>query len=67
MQAWTLTNVIQKVVVTDGNGNRIAQASLSNDLSSFHEFFSQSNEPVKAVVEACRTWESFMIFLKVLA
>jgi transposase len=45
-----------KVVVTDSTGKRIAETSLSNDLSSFHEFFSQSSEPVKAVVEAGRTW-----------
>ena len=45
-----------KVVVTDSNGNRVAEASLTNDLTSFQEFFSHSNEPVKAVVEAGRTW-----------
>jgi transposase len=45
-----------KVVVTDSTGNRVAEASLSNDLSSFQEFFGHSNEPVKAVVEAGRTW-----------
>ena len=45
-----------KVVVTDTTGDRIAEASLPNDLTSFQEFFSQSTEPVKAVVEAGRTW-----------
>ena len=45
-----------KVVITDDHGNQLAQASLSNDLGCFQEFFNQANEPVKAVVEAGRTW-----------
>jgi transposase len=45
-----------RVVVTDNHGTKIAQASLSNDLSCFQEFFSQATQPVKAVVEAGRTW-----------
>jgi transposase len=45
-----------RVVVTDGRGQMVAQASLSNDLVSFKEFFLQMNEPVKSVVEAGRTW-----------
>lgn len=45
-----------RVVVTDGIGNRIAQASLQNDISSFRDFFLQLNEPTRAVVEAGRTW-----------
>ena len=44
-----------KAVVTDSIGNRKAETSLPNDLSSFQEFFGQSNEVVKAVVEASRT------------
>jgi transposase len=45
-----------KVVLTDDHGTRLAQASLSNDLGCFQEFFSHAAEPVKAVVEAGRTW-----------
>jgi transposase len=45
-----------KVVLTDDHGTRLAHASLSNDLGCFQEFFSQADEPVKAVVEAGRTW-----------
>lgn len=45
-----------QVVLTDDHGNRIAQASLSNDLGCFQNFFKQATEPVKAVVEAGRTW-----------
>jgi hypothetical protein len=44
------------VVVTDSTGNRVAEASLANDRSSFQEFFGYSSEPVKAVVEAGRPW-----------
>lgn len=45
-----------QVVLTDDHGTRIAQASLSNDLGCFQNFFKQATEPVKAVVEAGRTW-----------
>ena len=45
-----------KVVMTDDHGLKVAQASLANELSCFQEFFNQTNEPVKAVVEAGRTW-----------
>ena len=45
-----------KVVLTDDHGTKLAQASLSNDLDCFQEFFKQAAEPVKAVVEAGRTW-----------
>jgi transposase len=45
-----------RVVVTDIRGQLIAQASLANDVASFKDFFLQMNEPVKAVVEAGRTW-----------
>ena len=45
-----------KVVLTDDHGTKLAQASLSNDLGCFQEFFNQATEPVKAVVEAGRTW-----------
>jgi transposase len=45
-----------RVVVTDSRGKMVAQASLSNDVASFKDFFLQMNEPVKAVVEAGRTW-----------
>lgn len=45
-----------KVVLTDDHGTRLAHASLSNDLGCFQEFFNQASEPVKAVVEAGRTW-----------
>lgn len=45
-----------RVVLTDHLGNQVSQASLSNDLIGFQEFFKQINEPVKAVVEAGRTW-----------
>jgi hypothetical protein len=45
-----------KVVLTDDHGAQLAQASLSNDLGCFQEFFSQATEPVKAVVESGRTW-----------
>ncbi len=45
-----------KVVLTDDHGTRLAHASLSNDLGCFQEFFNQTSEPVKAVVEAGRTW-----------
>ena len=45
-----------KVVLTDDHGKKLAQASLSNDMGCFQEFFNQATEPVKAVVEAGRTW-----------
>ena len=45
-----------QVVLTDDHGTKIAQASLSNDPGCFQEFFKQATEPVKAVVEAGRTW-----------
>ncbi len=45
-----------RVVVTNSRGHMVAQASLSNDIASFKNFFLQMNEPVKAVVEAGRTW-----------
>ena len=45
-----------QVVLTDDHGTRLAQASLSNDPGCFQEFFKQAAEPVKAVVEAGRTW-----------
>jgi len=45
-----------KVVLTDDRGAELAQASLSNDPGCFQKFFSQATEPVKAVVEAGRTW-----------
>jgi transposase len=45
-----------KVVLTDDRGTRLARVSLSNDLGCFQEFFNQTSEPVKAVVEAGRTW-----------
>jgi len=45
-----------RVVVTDYHGNRVAQASLSNDQASFSDFFLKLGEPTKAVVEAGRNW-----------
>jgi transposase len=45
-----------KVVLTDNHGIKLAQASLPNDTASFQEFFNQAGEPVKAVLEAGRTW-----------
>jgi transposase len=45
-----------RVVVTDHLGNRVAQASLSNDLASFGDFFLKLKEPTRAVVEAGRNW-----------
>jgi len=45
-----------RVVVTDGKGNKVAQASLSNDQASFSDFFLGLKEPAKAVVEAGRNW-----------
>ena len=45
-----------RVVVTNSRGHMVAQASLSNDIASFKQFLLQMNEPVKAVVEAGRTW-----------
>ncbi len=45
-----------KIVLTDGHGTKLAQASLSNDIDCFKEFFRHAPEPVKAVVEAGRTW-----------
>jgi transposase len=45
-----------RVVVTDNIGNRVAQASLQNDMTSFKDFFLQLNEPTRAVLEAGRTW-----------
>jgi len=44
-----------KIILTDVHGTKLAQASLSNDLGCFQEFFNQAAEPVKAVVEAGRT------------
>ena len=44
------------VVLTDDLGTKLAQASLSNELGCFHDFFKQATEPVRAVVEAGRTW-----------
>ena len=45
-----------RVVVADSNGNKIAQASLDNNLVAFSDFFSHLGQPTKAVVEAGRTW-----------
>jgi hypothetical protein len=45
-----------RVVVTDSKGQLLGQASLTNDMASFKNFFLQMNEPVKTVVEASRTW-----------
>lgn len=45
-----------RVVVTDQQGKRVAQASLTNDQASFSDFFLKLNEPTKAVVEAGRNW-----------
>jgi transposase len=45
-----------KVVLTDNHGITLAQASLPNNIASFQEFFNQACEPVKAVLEAGRTW-----------
>ena len=45
-----------RVVVTDRNGARVAQASLDNTRDAFQEFFGKFNEPTRAVVEAGRTW-----------
>ena len=45
-----------KLIVTDSTGNRVAQASLQNDVASFRDFFLALNEPTKAVLEAGRTW-----------
>ena len=45
-----------RVVVTDDQGIKVAQASLSNDQASFSDFFAKLNEPTKAVVEAGRNW-----------
>ena len=45
-----------RVVVTDGRGQIVSQQSLSNDITAFKDFFLQMKEPVKAVVEAGRTW-----------
>jgi hypothetical protein len=39
-----------RVVVTDSKGRMVDQASLTNDIASFNDFFLQLNEPVKAVV-----------------
>ena len=45
-----------KVVLTDDHGTKLARASLLNNLGCFQKFFNQATEPVKAVVEAGRTW-----------
>jgi transposase len=44
------------IVLTDGSGNRLAWASLPNELTAFQNFFCTSEEPTKAVLEAGRTW-----------
>jgi transposase len=44
------------VVVTDHLGNKVAQASIANDQSSFSDFFLKLNKPTRAVVEAGRNW-----------
>jgi len=45
-----------RIIVTDQSGNKVAQASLSNDQASFNEFFQKLDEPTKSVVEAGRNW-----------
>ena len=45
-----------RIVVTDQLGNRVAEASLANDLASFSDFFFKLKGPTRAVVEAGRNW-----------
>jgi transposase len=45
-----------RIVVTDSRGAKVVQASLTNDVDSFRDFFLQLNERATAVVEAGRTW-----------
>jgi transposase len=45
-----------RIVVKDQRGNRVAQASLANELTSFSDFFQKLKGPTRAVVEAGRNW-----------